>query len=320
MAGTGIEMETMFKVRRSRPRRKMTDGSLMHPGVDGLGKLLARIMSARDDGEAEDGSYFCLSNATPGTGLATIAALASFVDTSPFILVKNDAPKDSGERIRFRYLRLQNTAPGTAGAAVRFAVQTDGEGKRYTSGATGIYNPSKQLASLNCVNVNQDDETLPGILAYAGPIVAAAASESARQMDAFLIRPVIPVIGDTYLINFGGPAADIGAMAPAGTAIAHLAFQYHPVVIGPQQWARGGHFIDAPAGPGVDRRIDVGKIEFIGRQLAAGVHVPLAQEQDELLLGEIASTVAMGSMWKARSQAAYQGYSHLSGMEMTSRL
>ena len=28
------------------------------------------------------------------------------------------------------------------------------------------------------------------------------------------------------------------------------------------------------------------------------------------------STIASGSVWKARSQAAYQGYSHLSGIEM----
>jgi hypothetical protein len=180
----------------------------------------------------------CLSNPTPGTGLATIAAQASFVSTAPFILVKNNAPKDSAERIRFRYLRLQNTAAGTAGAAVRFAVQTDAEGKRYTSGATGIYNPdANSTTPLNCVNVNQDDDTMPGILAYAGPVLAALASESARQMDAVLIRPVIPVVGDEYLINFGGPCADVGAMATAGTAILTRPVQYHPVVIGPQQWA-----------------------------------------------------------------------------------
>ena len=32
------------------------------------------------------------------------------------------------------------------------------------------------------------------------------------------------------------------------------------------------------------------------------------------------STMASATAWKARSQAAYQGYSHLSGMEMTSSL
>ena len=32
------------------------------------------------------------------------------------------------------------------------------------------------------------------------------------------------------------------------------------------------------------------------------------------------STIEIGSVWKARSQAAYQGYSHLSGIEMMSSL
>src|SRR3990172_12594787 len=35
-------------------------------------------------------------------------------------------------------------------------------------------------------------------------------------------------------------------------------------------------------------------------------------------LAKSGSTIESGSVWNARSQAAYQGYSHLSGMEMTS--
>ena len=37
-------------------------------------------------------------------------------------------------------------------------------------------------------------------------------------------------------------------------------------------------------------------------------------------LANSGSTSASGRQWKARSQAAYQGYSHLSGMEITSAL
>ena len=51
--------------------------------------------------------------------------------------------------------------------------------------------------------------------------------------------------------------------------------------------ARAGHLVDAPAGPGVHRRIDVAEVELIGGQLAVRVHVPFAQEQHQLLLGEI---------------------------------
>jgi len=36
----------------------------------------------------------------------------------------------------------------------------------------------------------------------------------------------------------------------------------------------------------VDRRVDVGKIPLIGRELAVRVHVPLAQQQQQLAFGE----------------------------------
>jgi hypothetical protein len=71
----------------------------------------------------------------------------------------------------------------------------------------------------------------------------------------------------------------------------------------------------------VHRRVDVAEVELVGRDLAVGMHVPLAQEEQELPLGEGGvDERAKGIMWKARSQAAYQGYSHLSGIETTSRL
>ena len=37
-------------------------------------------------------------------------------------------------------------------------------------------------------------------------------------------------------------------------------------------------------------------------------------------LANSGSTSASGTQWNARSHAAYHGYSHLSGMEMTSAL
>ena len=44
---------------------------------------------------------------------------------------------------------------------------------------------------------------------------------------------------------------------------------------------------DAQGGPGVDGRIDVAEGPFVGGELAAGMHEPFAQEEDELALGEI---------------------------------
>ena len=78
--------------------------------------------------------------------------------------------------------------------------------------------------------------------------------------------------------------------------------------------------VHAQRRPRVHGRIHVAERPLVRRDLAVRVHVPLAQEQDELRLGEVGSTSASGIVWKARSHAAYHGYSHLSGMEMTSSL
>ena len=51
--------------------------------------------------------------------------------------------------------------------------------------------------------------------------------------------------------------------------------------------ARPGHLVDAPARPRVHRRIHVAERELVRRDLPVRVHVPLAQEQHELLLGEL---------------------------------
>jgi hypothetical protein len=49
-------------------------------------------------GVADEGSYYILTNPTPGTGIATLAAPTAFVTTSPYILVKNnDVP--GGKRV-----------------------------------------------------------------------------------------------------------------------------------------------------------------------------------------------------------------------------
>ena len=48
-----------------------------------------------------------------------------------------------------------------------------------------------------------------------------------------------------------------------------------------------GDLVHPQRRPRLDRRVDVGEVPLVGGQLAVGVHVPLAAEQDELGLGEL---------------------------------
>ena len=74
-------------------------------------------------------------------------------------------------------------------------------------------------------------------------------------------------------------------------------------------------------GPGVHRRVDVAEVPFVGGQLAVGVQVIRACSiRSSCSLPKSSSTSVRASTWNARSQAAYQGYSHLSGIEMMSAL
>ena len=65
--------------------------------------------------------------------------------------------------------------------------------------------------------------------------------------------------------------------------------------------------------------VDVAKGPLVGGGLAVGVLVPLPAEQHQLILGKLGVHRGQGRQWKARSHAANQGYSHLSGMESTRR-
>jgi hypothetical protein len=70
--------------------------------------------------------------------------------------------------------------------------------------------------------------------------------------------------------------------------------------------------------PRVHRRIDIAEIPFLGRQRPVRMLVPLRHIMISWYLANAGSRWARVTQWKPRSQAANQGYSHLSGTEMMS--
>lgn len=185
---------------------------------------------------ADEGSYWTVTNPAPGTGIATITALTTLVDTSPFILFKNGWSQTDNNRKRIvaKWLRLTCTAPGTSSTSLRFAIKLDTAGARYTSGATVIAgNSTIGTATNQPINPNGDIGTASSLQFYAGAVVAAAAT-SPRLIDSITARITIPVVGDSYLIFFGENESFASGSLPA--TVSQMAFPMAPWIIGPQGW------------------------------------------------------------------------------------
>jgi hypothetical protein len=219
------DTKSFLEIRRSLPV-PLSEGQSVPQRGGRYGETYCLSMTSRDLNLADEGTVFIASNPTPGTGLATITALTTLVDTSPFLLVQNQWQASDPQSCRHYpvLIKLQVTAPGTAGTQIRYAVKTDqARSDRYTSGGTTLVS--------NPCNYSNSSKSV----AYAGAIVAATAPQ-AKLLGNGLIRPVIPVIGDTYTINFGGIDVTSNSLAVAGTAIANVNNYHPPVSIGPQEW------------------------------------------------------------------------------------
>lgn len=173
-------------------------------------------------GLADEGSYFVAMNPTPGTGLATIAAPTTLVDTSPFLMLLNNDVAGQ-KRAYLDFIKLIVTAAGTAGASLKYNCKIDNGVGRYTSGATLTAAP---------VNVNMDSSVAAVCAVKGGPLVAAAATAAVRLLGGGVFKTGIPVIGDTYILTFGASEGGVGS---AVATINSVIFNHPPVVIGPQQ-------------------------------------------------------------------------------------
>lgn len=201
------------------------------------GEMFVEQLTAKGYAIPNEGTYSVVTSPVPGTGLVTIAAPTTLTDTSPFILIQNgwSAGEQQQKRLFVDYIKLQCTAPGTGGTAIRYAIKADqASATRYTSGGTQLI-PS---------NANMEFGNSSRAAIYAGALVATAAPQS-RLLSNGLIRPVIPVIGDTYVFDFCSVTPSLGGLPPAGAAIYNAVFPVAGTVIGPQQWLAFHLFLTA---------------------------------------------------------------------------
>lgn len=179
---------------------------------------------------AEEGSLFCVNNGQ--TGIATAAAPVAFSATNPFFYIYNTdvaSAAGGGKRILMDFLALINTAVGTAGANVQFAIVLD-RGPRGISGGTNLTSLIK--------NVNPNIANASIALVYAGNLTVNAATANARTIVGNrYMKGAIPVIGDTYMVKFGG----VDAPSMIGASAMVFSQNNVPKIIVPADWTATLH-------------------------------------------------------------------------------
>ena len=215
-------------VQRALPASPTLDG----PNVDvamrqsSYGELFTMPLIRKQHGLADEGSYYVAHNNQ--SALAPTYNTA-FTATNPFFLIQNNS--QIGQRLYLDYVALT--------AAVAMVSTTTQGYEALTVVIDNTLRYSSAGTALTISNANMLAPTGPPVTAYAGAVVATAASGAARTIVGQRnIRPALSatvpnVIGDTNIINFGsveGAASTISITAGQSNVMPHAV---PPVVIGP---------------------------------------------------------------------------------------
>jgi len=172
---------------------------------------------------SDEGSYFIATNPTPGTGVAGIAATGAFSALETLIHLRNNSSGDNATRLYMDYIKLQTTVAGTNGTDCLYTINLDSGTSRYTSGGAAVVP----------VNPNMDSSGTPNSTLYVGALVTAAATSDVRQVANGVLRPVISVVGDEFLFDFGGDVKGGAGSLFEGTLISRQVIPVAPVILGP---------------------------------------------------------------------------------------
>lgn len=192
--------------------------------VSRYGELVTQgLTGSKLSGLAGEGSYFVVTNPTPGTAIAGITAADGLDDLEALVFLRNGLSND--KRIELDFLLLQVAAAGTNGTNFAFAMKGDKGNSRYASGGS----------SLTPVNTNMGSTRSTGIdKFYFGAVVPTAATSEVRLLHHGLLRTVIKVIGDKYLFKFGDSSPGVLSGIPLeGTTQANINVPCPPIVLDP---------------------------------------------------------------------------------------
>lgn len=181
---------------------------------------------------AAAGSYFNVTNPTPGTAIAYANQTSFSATANGLIMVSNNEPA-GGKSVYFDRLSLIQTATAPTGT---LSLRLDAYNE------TGIVAMTGNVATRTPVQINTGSgtsQTFNGVVQTfaAGAATVPAAVGTRRLIDVGQLPSGVTVAHDQFVFDFGadGPSAGTaGLTAARATAPARLTSQMAPVIVAPQ--------------------------------------------------------------------------------------
>lgn len=188
------------------------------------GDLYSIPLHGKKHSLADEGSYYVVTSVA-GTPVAMSASITSFAETAGAVgvtvLIKNTEAK-GGKRVFLDYIKLLTSVVPTGATSWQYALVTDDNPVRYTSGGTAFV-PVSPNADHNVPSITQ---------VYFGALTTAVPTNR-RTVGRGTLRGVVPTVFDVLTILSGG-AEGGGSMASAAASGRQVDVTA-PIIIGPQQ-------------------------------------------------------------------------------------
>lgn len=176
---------------------------------------------------ADEGKYFVAMTTNGGTGvICGTNTVANVETTGNLVYIKNNAASGevSSTRMYLDYIRIIVNTIGTGGTAMQCYGRLDNHPTKYTSGGTVLFP----------VSPNMDSSAQSNGYIVVGNLVTLAATTSSRMVHRNVMKQAAQVIGDEYIIKYGGVDISDSALA-GGSTPSRFCIPAAPVCIGPQQ-------------------------------------------------------------------------------------
>ncbi len=198
------------------------------------GEPIVQLLTTRDITVCDEGSEFQCSSATPGTGLAQIAAPTAFVATSPFLIIQNPTQPGSllAKTLFPKRIKLALSVVQTGNTTMNYVLALDNI-QRYSSAGSSAGQGTANSGMVGPFAANFNAAAASQAQVFAGALVATAASPSVRILSHCALRTAIPVVGDTYTFTFGGSEDIHTSLAKNGTAPSDFVIPHPSVAIAP---------------------------------------------------------------------------------------